>query len=1707
MRENDFTYLRNQTRNLLMKNLLCFHSYKRIYLTVIFILIYSLSYSQTPSASFTVNDSAGCAPLNIQFTNTSANATNYLWDFGNGNTSTLPNPSITYTVLGSYTITLIAINNLSGEADTLILNNFITVLAPPDADFTATPTSVCVNNGTVSFTNISTNSVSWIWDFGDGSSSTAQHPVHTYTTAGNYTVKLIATNIYNCNNIEIKNLYITVYNKPTASFTASPTIACDPGETINFQSTSTGAVSWLWNFGDGNTSTLQNPAHIYGATGSYDVSLIVTNANGCKDTLVKSSFIEIISAPPVSFTASDTTGCAPKTISFTNNTPNTTAWLWDFGNGTTSTQQNPTVNYSSAGTYSVTLTTTSNLGCTQTATITNYISLSQGPSANFTTSNNAGCGPLSVQFTNLSSANATSWLWDFGDSTSSTAQNPTHTYTTGGVYTVTLHAFSANGCESIFIRNNIVNVQSPVAGFSATPTTGCSPLTVNFTNTSTGNIVNWHWDFGNGNTSNQQNPSQTFTSTGNYTVSLIVTNSTGCTDTLIQNNYIQVVSGQTNYTAPPPTYVCFPYTANFTDPTTGSNSWQWDFGDGTTSTQQNPSHTYTSPGVYTVTLITQMAGGCTQMFSPYAVYNIMGTEPQFSFTVSPGLCEPYTVTFTSNAPGASGYLWNFGNGDSSSQANPVYQYQNPGDYTVTLTVYSPGPGSVNGTGPQFCTSTLTKNVTVGVTNPITASVSNACLNDTILFTCSLSGMATYLWNFKDGNFSTSQNPSHVYSSTGNYTVSLTVTDSSGCSKTFDINPVVKIFNPLADFIITSPTSGCDSLTVSFTNISQHATSYLWYFGNGVTSVQTNPVYTYTTPGTYTVTLFAFRNNCQDVKTMSKVFTVSSPSINFTVSQTGDCIPFTATITAQAPGAVYWHWDFGDGNTSTLQNPVHTYNVAPTAGVTLTITDSSGCDGVITKPLNYFNANFTASLTAGCIPFTTVFTPVINSANTYFWDFGDGNTSTQQSPTHTYTTGGLFDVTLVISSANCNDTIIYPMYITVSQPVAEFYSPTVAACAPTLVNFVDQSTDAVSWYWDFGDGTSSTGQNPSHIYNVAGYYTITLVVTSALGCIDTLVKIDYIAIPGPVSSFTATPLAGCGSLTASFTDLSYNASSWSWSFGDGNTSSQQNPVHTYTNVGSYTAILVTQDSLGCTSYHSFPQPLVVHPVPVADGTSGGGTGCNPFTVSFNDQSTGSTNIIWNFGNGDTSTSASPTYTYFNPGVYNPFVVAINQFGCRDTFTMAIPVTVNATPVPDFTTLQSQGCPPFSPAIINTSTQLSGASYFWDFGNGIVSTSVVPSVSLPNPGYYDVTLIVVNSNGCSDTIIKPAFIKVADQIPPPVSQILGVSVVDNHRVSIKYSLNPAPDLLHYILYRKNNATGNFDTLQILPPTLLTAFSFDTITLDNGLNTLDYVYTYKLQTVDSCGYTIPLDSLTAHSTINVTAEAQDTDIAVSWTPYEGCPVNSYLIYRTEVATGSTQFIASVAPDILNYLDTTASCPVEFSYKITGTSLCGNPISSLSDTSNAIPENILKDQEVEVVRGTVVNNQLVLCEWKPPVIAPEKVAYYNIYRSDNSSNFQLITTVPAGVHEYLDYSVQVNNDFYYYMIEIINVCEINTTPGNFASSVLLKAERDDYAHNKLRWTPYVGWDFDGVEYYTIERQDINGNWILLKTVDGDIQEYHDRF
>ncbi len=662
-----------------------------------------------PLADFSANTTSGYPPLTVQFTDLSAEEpTEWSWDFTSDGSidSDEQNPSFTYESPGTYSVTLTATND--GGSDTEIKANYITVIVPPPvANFTANTTS-----GTmplkVQFTDLSTGSpTSWSWDFqNDGSTdSTVQNPVFTYPAAGTYTVNLTATNAGGSDE-EIKNNYITVnIPPPVANFTANTTSGTMP-LTVQFTDLSTGTpTSWAWDFqNDGSTdSTAQNPMFTYPAAGTYTVNLTATNTGG-SDAEVKTNFITVNIPPPVAnFTGNTTSGYAPLTVQFTDlSTGSPTSWAWDFNNDGTvdKTDQNPVITFP-AGTYTVKLTAT-NTGGSDVEIKTNYITVTVAPPvADFTANKTSGTAPLTVQFTDLSTGSPTSWAWDFNNdgTVDKTEQNPKITFP-AGTYTVKLTVINAGGSDSEIKTNYItVTIPPPVANFTANKTSGTAPLTVQFTDLSTGSPTSWAWDFQNdGSTDNTvQNPVFTYLEAGTYTVNLTATNAGG-SDAEIKTNYISVTVAPpvANFTANI-TSGYAPLTVQFTDLSTGSPmSWAWDFqNDGSTdSTDQNPVFTYPAAGTFTVKLTATNDGGSDpEIKTNYITVTVaVPPEAKFSADKQTGIA-PLEVQFMDESTGSGPltYAWDF-NSDGTVESelqNPQITFPS-GIYTVTLTVTGPG---------------------------------------------------------------------------------------------------------------------------------------------------------------------------------------------------------------------------------------------------------------------------------------------------------------------------------------------------------------------------------------------------------------------------------------------------------------------------------------------------------------------------------------------------------------------------------------------------------------------------------------------------------------------------------------------------------------------------------------------------------------------------------------------------------------------------------------------------------------------------------------------------------------------------------------------------------------------------------------------------------------------------------------------------------
>jgi len=512
------------------------------------------------AASFTTSNA--CYGATTSFTNNSTGSiSSYNWNFGDGNSSSSQNPTHAYATSGTYNV-ILAVTDSAGctSSDTVA----VTIYQMPTAAFSAVNTTGC-SPLTVSFTNTSANGSSYSWSFGDGNSSIQTNPVYTYQSSGTYTVTLIVHSSNGCSDTLIRQNYVTVSPKPTASFTANN--AC-LGDTVHFSNTSTGATSYSWSFGDGYSSTAANPFHVYTTANTYTVKLVVSSGGNCNDSITQT--ITISPAPTASFTANNTSACDSLTVTFTNNSTGTTIFNWNFGDGNSSTATSPTHTYTSPGTYSVTLDAGTG-ACASSLTQPNLITIYETPIAVISVLDTFVCLGTCTNFTSTSTGSPTSWSWSFpnASTTSSTAQNPTNIcYPFAGTYSVSLTVSNAHCSSSQTLTNYIIvdECAGPHANFYCSDTVLCNSGCINFYSTSTlATGYQWIFQGATPSSSTQQNPTNIcYSSTGSYAVTLIVSNNFS-NDTLIVNQFIQVITASTpSFTQHGDTLLC-----------THAASYQW----------------------------------------------------------------------------------------------------------------------------------------------------------------------------------------------------------------------------------------------------------------------------------------------------------------------------------------------------------------------------------------------------------------------------------------------------------------------------------------------------------------------------------------------------------------------------------------------------------------------------------------------------------------------------------------------------------------------------------------------------------------------------------------------------------------------------------------------------------------------------------------------------------------------------------------------------------------------------------------------------------------------------------------------------------------------------------------------------------------------------------------------------------------------------
>lgn len=1045
---------------------------------------HSLTISPNPVMAASAN--TVCLNLTTLFANTSYvaspdNITQWAWDFDNNGTTdnTAQFPTNTFTTVGTHTVELKAITN-NGCRDSVLIP--VVVNAIQTAVFSAT--NACVN-APVNIVNTTTVTppaviLSYNWDFGPGATpATAtgyNPPFPSYSTGGAKTITLSLTASPSCTTSLVQT--VQVYAQPVANFSVSQ-VCFGNNSVFTDMSAPTGSITnWDWDFTNNGSidATAANPTLLMPTSGTYSASLIVTDNNTCKDTVIKPYNVwghAIVDFTPNAVCVNASTTFSNLTNISTNpNVGGVSGYAWNFGDGSpVDASVSPQHTYPTGvngGTYTAVLTATTTNGCVD--QISKTITVNALPVPSFSVA--SACLNSNLSFNNTStiaapsSISGSSWVFGVGSSTiSSASYNPAGiTYSISGIHVITLNLTSNNSCTAT-VSNTVEIYPQPVANFSTTSV--CQSTATAFTDLSApgGSITAWAWDYTNDGAvdNTTSSPTNIYAASGTYSASLIVTDNHTCKDTVVLplNVWGHAIPDFS------PNAVCFGTATTFTNLTNtvlnanvgGISSYSWDFADGTpVNSFVNATHTYTLGGnvnaAYNVTLTATTTHNCVDQIVKTVNLFAVPTASFTSDSVCFGLASHMVDASSGNGNGITNYEWDFSNNgsvDVTGLSNPNYVFPSIGNNPVSYTV------STNPTAGLTCKNT-TNTLTVWVhPNPVADfTFQNKCINaqpnsfDGSSSSVSSGSISNYNWFYGDGNTGSGITSAHNYAVAQTYNATLTVVSNKGCSHT--TVKQVKV-HPKPSVQITS-TNACSGKSMSFSVTPQagsgNVTAWYWDFNNSINTIEANgqpASYVFPSAGQQTVALVTETDmGCRDTLTVVK-FVDYLPVPQFSVNIPAGCplphcVVFTdLTPAVQAPANIVdWHWVFGDGTESHSPN---------------------------------------------------------NSSQSKCYN----NSSSSQLAT--------FNVKLIATTdKGCTDSVIKNNFITVyPKPIASYVvNPNPTSITEPLVYFQNQSQDYSTWVWSFGDGPNkdSINANPVHMYNdeSANTYYSYLIVTNQYGCKDT-----------------------------------------------------------------------------------------------------------------------------------------------------------------------------------------------------------------------------------------------------------------------------------------------------------------------------------------------------------------------------------------------------------------------------------------------------------------------------------------------------------------------------------------------------------------------------------------------------------------------------
>ena len=1099
-------------------------------------------------------------------------------------------------------------------------------------------------------------------------------------------------------------------------------------------------------------------------------------------------------------TASVTAGCAPLLVEFTP-PAGVNAFFWNFdNNNNSSTLSNPTETFVDPGTYVVEFSLGSGLPVLGSVTITVY----PKPDLDLVADPTGGCAPLPVQFSSNSQVDqaildgGVSWNWTFGDGTSAQTETASHTYAAEGNYNVSLQLISGiSNCSTVETVPALVSVSSVDASFTTDPSPASScdaPLTVSFINTTVGDDLTFEWEFGDGQTTLDANPGPvTYNLEGDFDIMLTVTDANGCTNTETQT----VSVGRPTADFSVPDTVCLGQPIQLVNNSSAGN-YSWTLGadsDPNFSTEASPEVTFNVEGDQEITLaVTSPDGNCANTVSKTVfVQNVDG-----SFTTDPSfLCsDPFEFTYTPATLDPNGaYSWLFSDSTTSSEMMPTYmvpvdtnQYAETGVREImTQLAFTSSAG---------CTTTFTRTDTVFQAYALfMPDVDNGCAPLTVTFSDSSAAytdIVSYTYIYGDGQTATFNNDDdHAYTFTeaGEFDVRLVIEDANGCRDT-SYAVRIDVGEPImADFTVDKQ-DVCPGEEVTLTTTTQDDRIDAWHFDtdDGRSSHcynEPNLTWSFISEADQMdVTLTVEYNGCYNEITKQNFINVQGPIANLYYEM--DCeAPLEYTFRDSSYNATTVTWDFGDGSPmETGTDLTHTYAETGDYWVKLTAENpGTGCAVSVDSALVCVRM---PQATFELDPMICIGTQVdldgsmstdVNAEcwKGYTWYFeisGRPITTQDSSIEFSFSNPGMETVMLEVEDVNgCKDTATVMTQIYDIQ--ANFELDNSLICVPGTVNFTDMSmgdTTITKWEWMFGDGVGmSSSQNPSYTYNnLAGVppgegISVTLSIEDELGC--TAEASQTISVYTPQSNISASDLTICAGDEVTFeaSDFFLNGEmsplSYSWDFGNGQSSMEQQASTTYDAGGSYTVTLnYTEDATGCVNQNQVTVQVQDYPtedfIYVSDEITNPDNVCREESVvfSYNGDITQPLTYQWSV-NGNNVSVPTPEFVFSDNGPVDYNITVSTTFGCETSGNGSFNVV---GPAGEITASARDIC--IGDAVTFELSDTSDlVSWTWTFGDGGSAMNESPVTHVYDSedvvGELSVALTMVGENACTITTTQP------------------------------------------------------------------------------------------------------------------------------------------------------------------------------------------------------------------------------------------------------------------------------------------------------------------------------------------------------------------